>query len=411
MPKLTDRFLASFKPAKGKKDRLAFDTECRGLGVRATAAGSRTFILQWTDPATAQKRREPVGVWGGITVDQARDAARARLGDVAKGIDPRAVRLAAREKAEAAQAEARLSLDALVDDWAKLHLASRRPRYRAEAVRAIKLAFAGHLKRPAAHLSRADAVNVLDQLVNADKPAIAGRTLAYARACYGWAEKRGKVPSNPFIGLPITARVEARERVLSGEELGRVWNAAAAMSEPWGPLFRLLLLTLARREEVAGIRWSELSPDLSTWTIPSARMKRGQAHIVPLPDAARDALLAVTRVDGQDLVFSTTGETHVSGFTKAKAALDKTANVKDWRLHDFRRTGVSALAAIGFDSIVADKLLAHQPGKLSGVARVYQRHDFAKERKAALEAWAMHVLRCAEQKVGSGNVVALRRAL
>jgi integrase len=410
MPKLTDRFLASFKPAPGKKDRLAFDTECRGLGVRATAAGTRTFIVQWTDQATTQKRREPLGVWGGITVDQAREAARARLGDVAKGIDPRAVRLAAREAAEAARAEAQLTLGALVDEWAKLHLASRRPRYRTEAVRAIKLAFADHLKRPAARLSRADAVNVLDQLVHADTPAIAGRTLAYARACYGWAEKRGKVPSNPFAALPIPAGVEARERVLSGEELGSVWNAATTMAEPWGPLFRVLLLTLARREEVAGMRWSELSPDLSTWTIPAPRMKRGQVHVVALPEAARDALRAVTRIKGQDLVFSTTGRTHVSGFTKAKAALDKLANVTGWRLHDFRRSGVSALAAMGFDSIVADKLLAHQASKLSSVARVYQRHDFAAERKAALEAWAAHVLRCAAPEANSGTVVALRRA-
>jgi integrase len=410
LPKLTDRFLTTFKPDPGKKDRLAFDTECRGLGVRASANGTRTFIVQWTDPATAQKRREPLGVWGGITVDQARDAARSRLGDVAKGIDPRAIRLAARAKAEAERAEAKLTLGALVDEWASLHLAARRPRYRAEAVRAIKVAFAGYLKRPAARVTRSDAVNVLDQLIRADTPAIAGRTLAYARACYGWAEKRGKVPANPFTGVPIPAGVEARERFLSSEELGRVWNAAVAMAEPWGPLFRILLLTLARREEVAAMRWSELSPDLSTWTIPGARMKRGQAHVIALPDPARDALRAVTRIKGQDLVFSTTGKTHVSGFSKAKAALDKAAKIADWRLHDFRRTGVSALAAMGFDSIVADKLLAHQPGKLSGVARVYQRHDFAPERKAALEAWAAHVSRCARPDVEQYNIVELRRA-
>jgi len=116
----------------------------------------------------------------------------------------------------------------------------------------------------------------------------------------------------------------------------------------------------------------------------------------------------VTRVEGQDLVFSTTGKTHVSGFTKAKAALDKAATVTDWRLHDSRRTGVSALAAMGFDSIVADKLLAHQPGKLSGVARVYQRHDFAAERARALESWAAHVLACAAGEDAASNVVPLR---
>lgn len=406
MPKLTDRFLASFKPALGQKDRLAFDTECRGLGVRATAAGTRTFIVQWTDPATGWKRREPLAPWGSITVDQAREAARARLGDVAKGIDPRAMRLAAKAKADAERAESRLSLDSLIDEWAKLHLASRRPRYRAEAVRAIKVTFADHLKRPAARLSRADAVNALDKLVKANTPAIAGRTLAYARACYGWACKRGKVPGNPFLGLPIPTGTAARERVLSDAELRRVWAAAAAMAEPWGPLFRVLVLTLARREEVAAMRWSELSVDLAIWTIPGARMKRGHTHIVALPEAAQEALQAVTRIDGQDLIFSTTGKTHVSGFSKAKAVLDKAASVSGWRLHDLRRTGVSALAAMGFDSIVADRLLAHEPAKLSGVARVYQRHDFAAERKAALAAWAAHVTGTEP----ADNVVPLQRA-
>jgi integrase len=168
-------------------------------------------------------------------------------------------------------------------------------------------------------------------------------------------------------------------------------------------------LTLARREEVAAMRWSELSDDLTVWTIPGARMKRGQAHVVALSRQARDALRSVARIKGQDLIFSTTGKTPVSGFTKAKAALDKAAGVMHWHLHDIRRTGVSALAAMGVDSIVADKLLAHQPGKLSAVARVYQRHDFATERKAALEAWATHILRCATPDVTADNVVAFRR--
>lgn len=294
-----------------------------------------------------------------------------------------------------------------MDDWAKLHLAGKRPRYAAEAVRAIKHAFAPHLSKPAARLTRAEAVNTLDALVRAEKVAIAGRTLAYGRACYAWGTKRGKIADNPFANLPIPAGVVARERVLTDAELGRVWTAAAAMGEPWGPLFRVLLLTLGRRDEVAGMRWSEVADDLATWTIPGARMKKGAAHIVALPEAARDALRAVTRVHGQDLVFSTTGKTPVSGFTKAKATLDKASKATDWRLHDIRRTGVSALAAMGFNPMVADKLLAHQPSTLHGAGRVYQRHDFAEERKRALEAWEAHVLRCAGVGVDTDKVVAL----
>jgi hypothetical protein len=108
---------------------------------------------------------------------------------------------------------------------------------------------------------------------------------------------------------------------------------------------------------------------------------------------------------GQDLVFSTTGKTPVSGFTKAKAALDKAAKVSDWRLHDIRRTGVSALAALGFNPLVADKLLAHQPSTLHGAARVYQRHDFAPEREAALNAWSAHILNCSRTDDDAGDNV------
>ena len=124
----------------------------------------------------------------------------------------------------------------------------------------------------------------------------------------------------------------------------------------------------------------------------------------PKPPAPRSR--TVKRIKGQDLVFSTTGKTPVSGFTKSKAALDKAAKVKDWRLHDIRRTGVSALAAMGFNPVVADMLLAHQPTRLSTVARVYQRHDFAAEREAALKAWAEHVARCAAGKDGAAENVA-----
>ncbi len=419
MPKLTDRFLAALKVEEGRKDRLVFDTACPGLGVRLTAKGTRTFIAQWTDPATRRKVREPLGVWGAITIEQAREAARARLGAVAKGIDPKAERIRRRAEDERERAEAALTLDALVSDWAALHLARRRERYRAEAVRAIGHAFPDLLKRPAARITKADAVNGLDKLVRAGKAAMAGRTLAYARAAFRWAEKRGKVSGNPFQGLPIAAGATVRERVLSDAELAEVWAAAGELGYPWGPFFRLAMLTLQRRDEVAGMRWSEIAEDLSLWTLPGSRMKNGKAHDVHLPDTAQAILRDIPRVDGCDFVFSTTGKTPVSGFSKAKAALDaaiaeacadaaesvkrKPDPLAEWRTHDLRRSGVSALARLGFDSIVVDKILAHQPAKLLGVAAVYQRHDFARERAAALDAWAAHVL-----GIEANNVVRLR---
>ena len=127
MPKLTDRFLAGLTVEGDRKDRLVFDTACPGLGVRVTAKGTRSFIAQWTDPVTHRKVREPLGVWGNLTIDQAREAARVRLGAVAKGIDPKAERLRRRAEAERERAETALTFEALVEEWKTLHLAHRRP--------------------------------------------------------------------------------------------------------------------------------------------------------------------------------------------------------------------------------------------------------------------------------------------
>jgi len=213
MPKFTDRYLTALKlkprdDGSLPKDLLVFDMACPGLGVRLTAKGTRIFIAQWTDPATRRKVREPVGVWGNITIEQAREAVRVRLGAVAKGIDPKAERLHKRAEAERERAETALTFDALIEDWQNLHLAHRRPRYAAEAARALRRGMPALLKRPAARLSRDDAIAALDQM--ADKPATAGRMMAYGHACFAWAKRRGKLVENPFAELPIS--IGATER-------------------------------------------------------------------------------------------------------------------------------------------------------------------------------------------------------
>lgn len=434
---LTEGVVADLHCPAGQKDKLFFDQAQKGLGVRVTQSGGKVFIVQWTDAATGQKRREVLGAHGAITTAQAREAAKAKLGKIAMGLDPRAERLAraeadrklkeakkqAREAAKAAMQEARFTLERLVTDWAAIGLAKRRPRYKAEAVRALRYAFPKDWTRPASALTKARIVAIQDTLTKEEKHASASRLAAYGRACFGWAVKRGRLAANPFQGLPTGAGAVARDRLLTDAEIGAIWRAACDMAEPAGPFIRLALLTLARREEVAGLRWSEISADLSVWTIPAQRMKRGQAHVVTLTDAAREALGAVTRIDGQDLVFAAesrkpmagavmAGQSEkkpISGFSKIKARLDKRSGVSGWVLHDFRRAGASSLARLGFSPIVADKLLAHQPSALSSVARVYQQHDFNAEKKAALEAWAAHVLRCASGALEAANVADLSK--
>ncbi len=199
-----------------------------------------------------------------------------------------------------------------------------------------------------------------------------------------------------------------------------MWRAAGTLGFPFGPLVRLLLLTAQRREEVGAMRWSELSADLSTWTIPAKRAKNGAAHVVHLAPEVRAVLAGVPRFAGSDLVFTTTGTSPVSGFSKAKERLDAAvaaaraeAAMKGgaepepmpaWRLHDFRRSAVTWLAGPPhrFPPHVCDKLLNHVATTgLSDVGRIYQRAQFLAERKAALEAWARHVVGCDEGEVGA----------
>ena len=275
---------------------------------------------------------------------------------------------------------------------------------------------------PAAHITRRDAVNALDRIAQAGKVTTAARVRSYARSAFNWARKRGKVPENPFADLPVSAGMTQRDRVLSDAELAELWTAVEQEAYPFGPFFGLLILTMQRHSEVAGMRWTEIADDFSVWTIPGKRMKNGKANDVHLAEAAEKILRAVRRFAGSPYVFTTTGRTHISGMSKAKSRLDariiaaraeaaaregkEPAPLIPWRLHDLRRTGVSALARLGVDSIVADKILAHKPAKLQGVAGVYQRYDFAAERARALDAWAVHV-------TGRGktqNVVQLRKA-
>jgi integrase len=440
MPKLTDRFIAGFAPVEGAKDRLTFDTEVKGLGLRATASGTKSFIVQWTDKATARKVREPIGVWGAITLEQAREAARIRLGRVAAGFNPkaeRAVRAAeeAKQRDEAAQAkiDAAFTLDALIDDWARLHLSSRRPRYSAEAQRALRLTFKTQLPRPAAALRHDVVVGALDGLVGEGKAATARLTMAYGRSCYGWAVKRRRLALNPFAGLPaIEGGSTSRDRVLTDEEIGQAWRAALKVPAPHGPLVRLLLLTLARRDEGGRMAWGEITADLSIWTQPGERTKNGKPHVVHLAEPARLLLRELIGVPerkplpalppAEQLVFGLARNRPITAFSWIKRELEgamateleqrpqkgrKIVRPAPWVMHDFRRSGVTWLAGAGFPPHVADRLLNHVGGTISGVAAVYQRGEFLAERKAALDAWATHVLACAEGREAPSKVASL----
>jgi integrase len=223
----------------------------------------------------------------------------------------------------------------------------------------------------------------------------------------------------------------SRDRVLSDAEIKGAWEAFEAVGWPFGPLAKLLLLTGARRDEVANAKWSEIDLGKKIWTIAKERSKNGMAHEIPLSDAVVTILESLPRIgDGKGAavyVFTTTGKTPVSGFSRAKdqfdaaiiAALraaavargDDPEQVKAperWTLHDLRRTAASGMAGLGIAPHVVEAVLNHKSGTIKGVAAVYNRYSYADEKRHALDAWAVQLERLICGEPGA-NVVPLRR--
>jgi len=412
--KLGKREIDALTCPPGRQDVMVTDDELKGFAVRVTSSGTKTFLFQYR--FASRVRRMKLGTYGEITPAQARKQAEAARGTVAAGGDPlgeREARQAAAVQAEEARkqvAAARaFKVGALVDQWHDLALRDRKSSYRKEAVRCLKSSLQPLMERPAGDLESDELQKALDKIAR-PHPTSARRVRAYGRAMYGWAVRRRLVGQNPFDHVTVEGREVSRDRVLSDDELGQAWRAASALPYPFGPYLSLLILTLQRRSEVAGMRWPELSPDLTEWTIPASRAKNGKAHIVHLPPITRDILRGLPRVSDprtgapSPLVFTTTGSTPISGFqsasrqlaakivTERKPAAAEGEEALGWRLHDLRRTGVTVLARLGIPPHVADRLLNHIQGSIKGVAAVYQRHDFLEERRLASEQWAGHVL-------------------
>jgi integrase len=443
--KLTERKIEKLATEGGRKDRLVFDDGQRGLALRVTASGGRTFLCQYT--LHGHKWRVPLGACSALSLSKAREAAAAIMGDVAKGRNPVVLRKEAVAAERARRTRNRLTLRVLIEDWNRAHLIGRRPTYAAEAVRALHYAFADHLDDAAEDLDRAAVVRALDALIRRRKrkdgggghkskgAAMTGRTAAYGRAAFAWAVKRGALSVNPFADLPIAKSIAKRERVLSDAEIAEIWRAVGDATSPYGTIIRLLLLTGQRRGEVAGMTWSEVSEDLTTWTLPAERTKNGVAHSVPLGSLAHDLLAALlpndpkeamrVRVSGALVLPGAVG-TPFAGWSKAKRALDKaiidnrakTATAAGagpsplipWSVHDLRRTVATGLQRLGVRLEVTEAVLNHISGSRGGIAGVYQRHDWAAEKRAALDAWTTHVLAVTDHRFARANVLKLARA-
>ena len=260
-------------------------------------------------------------------------------------------------------------------------------------------------------ITRHDVADLLDGIERRGSPVQANRTLARLKTLFAWAVREEIIENDPTARVEKVVKERARDRVLNDSEIALFWSACDRLGYPFGNFGKLLLLTAQRRDEVAGMRWEELDLANRVWTIPRERAKNDRAHLVHLNDLTMEIIETLPRVGAEpEYVFTTTGVMPISGYSKAKAAIDRRMGegVGPWIFHDLRRTAATGMAKLNIPPHVVDRLLNHVSGEIRGVAAVYNRHGYEAERRAALEAWGRYI----EALIGSEaqNVVSLAAA-
>ena len=214
--------------------------------------------------------------------------------------------------------------------------------------------------------------------------------------------REGIAAANPIVATNKHDNSKSRDRTLSDAELAAVWKSLP--TDQYGAIVKLLLLTGQRREEIGGLRWSEIDHHKALIAFPGERTKNGRPHDVPLADTALAVLEAQPRREGRDRIFGER-EGAFQGWSKAKAALDKViaknGAVLPWRLHDLRCTVATRMSDLGVQPHVVEAVLNHVSGHKSGVAGIYNRSVYTAEKRAALILWADYVAGLAGGKASS----------
>ena len=375
---------------------MYWDAALPGFGVKVTPKGRKVFIVLYrTGGAGSKLRKYTIGPYGRVTPHQARVAAQKVFAARLEGRDPAAEKRERKRRVVADRVED--LLEAFIDQRLSQN------RSGAEIARLLRREIRKDWAGRSIHeIGKRDVVEVISAIEQRGAPIAANKTLKSIKTFMQWCVGRAVLDQSPAEGVPLPAKEVARDRVLSDDELARVILAGRQVDDHYGGIVELLALTGQRREEVARLAWYELDLTQRIWTIPKLRTKNAKPHIVQLSDQSI-AVLKRMKTQGPH-VFAFHGAKPFQAFARAKRKVDELSDVTGWRLHDLRRTCVSGMARLGIAPHVADKILNHQSGTITGVAAVYQRHEFLLERKDALERWGAHMAKIVmEVKRSSGS--------
>ena len=364
-----------------KTDHIFFDERLKGFGLRVRAG---TNIKVWLYQYSLHNRtqRVKIGEWPAMQPAEAYDRARVLHAERHAGGDPAHAKRQRQEAKETFGDVVRQYLQAK-----KLHL---RPRTYQETERYLMTTALSLHTTPLHFVQQQDIAKLLNAAAAGGHDATANQLRAKLTALFGWAAEQGKRQDNPARN---TGRLKesSRERLLSDAELAAIWHALP--EGDFGSIVKILMLTGQRRNEIGGLRWSEIAGD--EIRLPAERSKNKREHVIALSAPVREILAAQPHIRAN--VFGRAdGAAGFNGWSAAQAALNaRLPDMPHWSLHDLRRTMATKMAepvkdgGLGVQPHVIEAILNHV---LGGVAGTYNRARHNGDRRAALDAWAAYVM-------------------
>jgi integrase len=378
------------------------DPGCEGLYLVVQPSGFKSWVCRYRFPKGGTPRKLTLGAWPGMQLVDARKLAADARVKLKDGVDPAAEKQQA--KAEAVERD-RDTVATRFEQYLEQHCKKQTREKTWEKTEGMfrKDVLPAWGARSVHDIKRKHVIDLVEDVAKA-RPVQANRLLMAVSRFYRWLMARDVVVASPVAGVAMPSKEKPRERVLSDTEIPRFWKACEAVPAPFGDVYRLLLLTGARRQEVAEMQWPEIDEQTQTWTLPEGRSKNHESRTTPLSRQAWDIIRRQPRAAGSPHVFGRrTAHSHM------KAPLDAAMQPDaPWVIHDLRRTCASGLQAIGTDIAVTEAILGHTSGTFRGIVSVYQRHNYQREKRAALQMWANKVDALVKGEA-TGKVVALRK--
>ncbi|HEY5305930.1 MAG TPA: integrase arm-type DNA-binding domain-containing protein [Pseudolabrys sp.] len=438
---ISDRGLKALKSAPKSTTYDQMDSVVPGFGVRVSETGRKTFILIARFPGSPHPTRRALGIYGALTLEKAREKARDWHALIRKGVDPREDE----ERQRLAEQRKRGNTFAnVVEDFIRLAVIGPDPenpkqRRGAKVARELRQFFVPLWGgKPVAEITRENIQNAIKGIrdygargmlaAHGIKDGKRGRTerkgapgqarnlLGNLKTLFAWAIEVNEYgieqsPARDIRAKTLVGAKMSRDRQLTDVEVAALWRAIRRLRYPFGPVYRLLVLTGLRLNEVVNASWQEFDLKEKLWTIPKERMKgtdeKARPHAVPLTDQMLAILESLPRFKRGDFLFSLSlGARPAAVDDKIKIKIDAKmlrslralarmrgedptkVKLGPWVNHDLRRTVRSGLSRLKVDHDVKEAVLAHAK---PGIAGVYDRYDLLDEKRKALKKWAAHL--------------------